>query len=335
MELWQLQQMQALPLEVKILKTQMRIREWYEHWDGNVYVSFSGGKDSTVLLHMARELYPDIPAVFSDTGLEFPEIRAFVKTIPNVTWLKPDMTFRQVLDKHGYPVVSKEQAQWIERARRGNPHVMSEKLYGIKKDGGRSRYCMSAGWRHLFNAPFKISAECCNEMKKKPLKRYAHETGRYPILGTMAAESKLRTQQWLKTGCNAYDAKRPVSTPMSFWNEEDVWAYIRQKGIPYSSIYDMGYQRTGCIFCMFGLQFDGEPNRFQRLQRTHPKLWRYCMRDWDAGGLGMRQVLEHLGIPFENYQIGVQHGDSKNRGCPAQCCAVQSEERPETRRQGV
>ena len=96
MELWQLQQMQALPLEAKILKTQQRIREWYEHWDGNVYVSFSGGKDSTVLLHIVRGMYPDVPAVFSDTGLEFPEIRAFVKTIPNVTWLRPAMSFRQV-----------------------------------------------------------------------------------------------------------------------------------------------------------------------------------------------------------------------------------------------
>ena len=44
------------------------------------------------------------------------------------------------------------------------------------------------------------------------------------------------------------------------------------------------YGRTGCIFCMFGTHYDGEPTRFQRLQRTHPKLWRYCMRDWEAEG---------------------------------------------------
>ena len=173
MELWELKQKQSLPLEAKIAMTLRRIREWYEYWDGNVYVSFSGGKDSTVLLHLVRQYYPGVPAVFSDTGLEFPEIREFVKTVPNVTWLRPAMTFKKVIEKHGYPVISKEQAQWIERARRGDPQVIREKLYGIRPDGSRSRFCTSAEWRRLFNAPFRISAECCNEMKKKPLKKYA------------------------------------------------------------------------------------------------------------------------------------------------------------------
>jgi len=56
----------------------------------------------------------------------------------------------------------------------------------------------------------------------------------------------------------------------------------------------MGYRRTGCIFCMFGIQFDGCPNRFDLLKQTHPKLHDYCMRDVDDGGLGLREVLEYL-----------------------------------------
>ena len=114
-----LQMKQALPLNVKVLLTKDRIRQWVNEFgtDG-VYVSFSGGKDSTVLLHIVREQYPDIPAVFCDTGLEYPEIREFVKTFDNVTWLKPKMNFRKVIEKYGYPFISKEASERIQYAQR-------------------------------------------------------------------------------------------------------------------------------------------------------------------------------------------------------------------------
>ena len=76
-----LRQRQALPLGAKVLMSQNRIREWYEHFDGNVCVSFSGGKDSTVLAHLVRDVYPDVPLVFSNTGLEYPEIQAFARNM--------------------------------------------------------------------------------------------------------------------------------------------------------------------------------------------------------------------------------------------------------------
>lgn len=81
----ELEEMQRLPLQRKIQITTARIIEWYQHYDGKVYVAFSGGKDSTVLLDIVRRIYPDVPAVFSDTGLEFPEVREFVKSCENVT----------------------------------------------------------------------------------------------------------------------------------------------------------------------------------------------------------------------------------------------------------
>ena len=113
--------MQVWPLERKIRVTQAKIIEWYHHYGGKVAVSFSGGKDSTVLLDLARRAFPDIPAVFVDTGLEYPEIREFVKTVPNVTWLRPEMPFSKVISEYGYPVVSKDVARRVRYAKRGSP----------------------------------------------------------------------------------------------------------------------------------------------------------------------------------------------------------------------
>lgn len=116
-----LKQKQALPLEVKILLTRERVRQWIdEYGEDGVYISFSGGKDSTVLLDLVRNRfgYKNVTAVFVDTGLEYPEIREFVKTFDNVDWIKPTMNFRQVIAKHGYPFSSKEISEAVEGARK-------------------------------------------------------------------------------------------------------------------------------------------------------------------------------------------------------------------------
>jgi 3'-phosphoadenosine 5'-phosphosulfate sulfotransferase (PAPS reductase)/FAD synthetase len=111
--------MQSMPLNIKVRMTQNRIRGWVdEYGEDGVYVSFSGGKDSTVLLDIVRKMYPGIVAVFVDTGLEYPEIRDFVKTFDNVEWLKPKKTFRQVIEEYGYPFISKEVSERVYGARR-------------------------------------------------------------------------------------------------------------------------------------------------------------------------------------------------------------------------
>ena len=322
MERWQLQQLQALPLEVKVRKTQERIKEWYEYWNGQVYVSFSGGKDSTVLLHIARELYPDIEAVFMDTGLEYPEIRAFVKTLNNVTWLRPKMNFKQVIEKYGYPVVSKDVSQRIEEVRksisRGNMDtVRHRQLLGLeKKKNGEPSEFNCEQWRFLLNAPFKISDKCCNIMKKLPAKEYEKESSKYPIIGIMATESKQRTNKWLKHGCNAFSMKRPQSNPISFWTEQDILHYILQNNLQIASCYGeiiegdqiegqavldgcmsnlttSKCKRTGCMFCMFGVHLEKEPNRFQMMKETHPRQYNYCINK-----LGLGEVLDFINVKY-------------------------------------
>lgn len=123
--------MQNYPLETKIRLTRERIEAWYEYWYGRVYISFSGGKDSTVLLDLVRNVcgFTDVPAVFVDTGLEYPEIRDFVSTFDNVVWLKPDLNFKQVISKYGYPFPSKEVSFKTRNARKYLENLQSGK-YG-------------------------------------------------------------------------------------------------------------------------------------------------------------------------------------------------------------
>ena len=109
----ELKYLQALPLDLKIAKTKLRIIEFYEHYNGNVHISFSGGKDSTVLLHIARGIYPNIKAVFVDTGLEYPEIKAQIKRFENVETIRPKKIFSQVIKDNGYPVIGKKHARMI------------------------------------------------------------------------------------------------------------------------------------------------------------------------------------------------------------------------------
>lgn len=321
---------QKYPLELKIAMTKIRIRQWYEYWQGDVYVSFSGGKDSTVLLHIARELYPNIQATFIDTGLEYPQIKDFVRSFENVDIVRPKMTFRQVIEKYGYPAISKEVAYCIQGARKGHaPQIDKLKGNRLDKNGVKSTFNLEK-YNFLMLAPFKISHYCCNAMKKKPAHDYEMRTGRKPIVGTMAEESALRATAWVRTGCNSFESKRQISSPLSVWTEQDILHYITDNHIDYASVYgdivpkseflgqvaidtDMtdlmttGCDRTGCMFCMFGCHLEKEPNRFQKMKVTHPDRYNYCIGGgefvngvWQPSskGLGLAKVLDYIGVKY-------------------------------------
>ena len=111
--------MQAYPLDLKVKKAKLRIREFVGYFgEQDCAVSFSGGKDSTVLLHIVRELYPNMEAVFCNTTLEYPEIQKFAKSFDNVTVISPHLTYAQVIEKYGYPFISKEVSERVYNARR-------------------------------------------------------------------------------------------------------------------------------------------------------------------------------------------------------------------------
>lgn len=237
-ELWELKQMQSLPLQAKIQMTRQRIRAWIDEFgEEGAYVSFSGGKDSTVLLDIVHKDYPNIEAVFINTGLEYPSVRQFALSKENVTELIPTMNFRDVIIKYGYPIIGKEVSQVVQEARiglsRGDgsyqfriDRILGKGHYAPLEDGTKSQFDVSA-YKFLLDAPFNISDRCCKVMKKNPARNYERKTKRKIILATMADESRLRRQRWLKYGCNAWDNKKQQSSnPMSFWTEQDVLTYI-------------------------------------------------------------------------------------------------------------
>lgn len=323
-----LRELQALPLYLKVSLTKQRIREWIRHYgEDGVYVSFSGGKDSTVLLHIVREEYPNVPAVFVDTGLEYPEIRSFVRTFENVEWVKPKMNFRQVIEQYGYPFISKEVAHKAHDCRvaesNGKESYARRQFNGTyTSKNGKTNMLSITKWSFVMDAPFKISHMCCDVMKKRPAKHYTSATGRTPMTAQMAEESYLRRAAWQRNGCNAFLAKRPISNPMSFWTEQDVLRYVRINQLKiaaaYGDIVEEGEvagqmllrdyieaerptlkttqcDRTGCMFCGFGCHREKpEEGRFIRLKAMHPEIYNYIMKPWDEGGLGYKEVIDWL-----------------------------------------
>lgn len=311
---------QSLPLEAKIELTKRSIRTCVEYWgEENVYISYSGGKDSIVTTHIVRSMYPDIPLVFCDTGLEFPELRDFATRQENITFIYPSMSFLEVIKRYGYPITTKENAVKLYKLRENNlkPEYRNYLLRGDE----RGKYgTLPNKYHKLIDADYKIGAGCCAVMKKRPLHYYERVTGKVPITGETTEESRSREQAYLKHGCNAFQRKTGFKcTPIAFWTEQDVLEYIYTNNIPIPSVYGKilwedgkyyttGEKRTGCVYCCFGADKKDEngETRFVRLKRTHPKLYSYCINGgrYQEGkwvphkGLGLAHILNELEIDY-------------------------------------
>lgn len=289
----------AWTLEQKIDHTIGTVESFIARTGKTPYVSFSGGKDSTVLLDICRRFVSrNMKAVFDNTGNEYPEIVQFVRTMENVTIITPKLSIRQIIANNGFPLLSKETARGIRQAKT----TKSERLRDIRLHGTDPARGLTSGkipdtWQYLVNEPFMVSEKCCDILKKRPLARYQRETGEVPIIGTMASESRLRRQQYFLRGGNSWKENHLASYPLSIWTEADIREYIKKYNVRICTLYTRhGCTRTGCMFCGFGAHME-KRSRFAVLYDLHPKLYEVFMR-YENNGITYRQALRRIGIPL-------------------------------------
>lgn len=185
-------------------------------------------------------------------------------------------------------------------------------------------------------APFRISHYCCNVMKKSPMSSYSTKSKRVPFIATMAEESRMRKHAWLRHGCNAFHAKKQTSQPMSFWTEQDVLEYIDRYHLEIAPVYGdiiwvdkdgqitmpdtagakrktTGYDRTGCVFCGFGMHLEKGESRFERMKRTHPRLYEYSIE----GGQWIDNPDYVEGLSTEPDEMGWTHWNPEQIWVPS------------------
>ena len=282
-------------LDDKVRTACHRIEELWNETDGKCYVSFSGGKDSTVLLaliKLCQELYTvgDIPAVFSNTGIELGVTVDFVKWVkenyyPNVVVIHPLKSFDAVLKENGKPIKSKMKSKDLKQwhyGKRSNALLLLLLLGTSFSSGKQScKHIIADRDIHMLHDDFDIkpSNSCCDWMKKKPFEHYAKLNG---ALGDMqgvrileggARDSAANTRvshggklcTWMKHGIIQ-------KAPIIDWTDEDVEAFIQEYNVPLSDAYTKyGFDRTGCMACPYSKYiahdleylFYHEPNRYK------------------------------------------------------------------------
>ena len=300
MDAKQLHEMQSWTLDQKIYHSLEVIGTFVERMGGidKVYVSFSGGKDSAVMLDLCRRVYPNITCVFINTGNEYPEVVKYVREMKsengiNLTIIRPRMKPREVWESVGFPLVSKEAAQQISTIRKSPDCKTSVKW--LRQD---NKFKLANRWRYLIDEKYDTSHKCCVMLKKQPAHEYEKETGRSPIIGIMACESRMRETKYIQMGdCNSFGCdkrQKSFSYPLAIWTDDDIWEYIKRFKLKIADIYYKGASRTGCVGCGFGAYRDYEANpSLQLLYKLYPKYYNMIM-SYTNNGVTYREAMRKL-----------------------------------------
>ena len=275
-------------LQDRIQKIQQIIRKYGEE---NFYLSFSGGKDSTVLSALLDMAIPEnkIPRVYANTGIEYRLILDFVereRERPH-SWelfiLKPEVPIKPTLEKVGYPFKSKYHSKMVESYQKsGETKTVNvylgreESESGIKK---HSEHLCPKSLIYQFSPEFniKISSKCCDEMKKKPLHKWSKENDKpFAIIGIMPTEGGQReSAQCLAFKKDKLSAFQPLVPVTKEWEE---W-FIETYNIEICEIYNPPYNftRTGCKGCPFAIDVQ---KALDTLDRFFPAERKQCEIIW-------------------------------------------------------
>lgn len=253
-------QRQQADFERKLAMTKDRIKvfvDWCDERDMDVYQSDSGGWDSTILRHIIESmgLGKSIPSVFSNTGLELPEIVKFVRRRKNLIEVKPKKHFKKVWEEDGIPVASKMTSKKLRVLQEGlngknsNMHHLYDT--GITSDGRKApSYKLANKWRHLINNEYglKFTDKCCDHLKKEPLDSFQKKHGGGRLDAMMAAEGGKRADKHI---CTIFDNKKPHSSPMLFWTDKDKVEYTKLFNLEICEVYyDRVFNGEGkCVAC--------------------------------------------------------------------------------------
>lgn len=270
----------------RIAKIKSTVNKYGEE---NFAMSFSGGKDSTVMHYLFDMALPNnkIPRVYVNTGIELNMIRDFVlemqKTDDRIIMIKPTTPIKPMLERDGYPFKSKMHSEFVKRYQsKGFEGYKSVRAYvGLEKTlNGRDVYrpCPKK-LKHQFTSEYtlKISVLCCVRMKEEPLDKWRLENNKpYQIIGIMKAEGGRR----IRSTCLAFSGKKlkafqPLVPITKAWED---W-FIQEYNIKVCDIYNPPYNffRTGCKGCPFAINLQQE---LDTLEKYFPAERKQCEYIW-------------------------------------------------------
>ena len=272
------------PLWKKIKMAQRVLNDLFRATD-NVAVAFSGGKDSLVALHLALQIKPDIPVLFVNTGIEFPESLEYTRQLEE----KWNLNFHEANAKVNFWKLAEEKG--LPVAGRGNSTFMRD----LSEKSG-----------------VKLSNACCHQMKEAPARQFYREHNiEGTITGLRVSESMMRKLNFADYGALRYSSiyKTLISWPLYAWLDGDIFKYIEKNNLPLNPIYEKGYARVGCWPCLQDMFY--KDSRLFTLQDQHPNMYKTVKKKFGKQMMNLLKVWADL----EDRNLTEKHLDGLYRAC--------------------